>query len=293
MRADDPCPIAPLTPYDADDDEVGVPDQEDGKQYRCARNGDHLQCPFQCDLCHFRNIKKRNPRWHSMLDYQLMIAIRRASIDAFWGRRPGTVGNTRRDVGTILDVSRRKFGIEKIMPDMGPFCMEDDWGMGMAAVMLDKSLSQGNYSENVQFSTVQKLRAAYSNVWNARVNTPWEGVMAKDTAKIYVTKCPTYLLWFERFTRGLHARMGDDRRPDAAISVKLIHALIERAELDYLDAEDVKQRRYLARAGLYYLSTFLGGLRRGEEVPRILRKYFILQNEESLQHETPHVVLPL
>ena len=42
-----------------------------------------------------------------------------------------------------------------------------------------------------------------------------------------------------------------------------------------------------------FMAAFLGSLR-GEEVPRLLRKYFILLNKESLtMTSTPHVVLPL
>ena len=86
--------------------------------------------------------------------------------------------------------------------------------------------------------------------------------------------------------------MGNDRRPDSAISVKLMNALMERTDLDYMESHDPDQAKYIGRAGLFFLSTFLGGLR-GEEVPRILRKYFISQNTESLVHHIPHVVLPL
>jgi hypothetical protein len=30
-------------------------------RFKSGRNGDHLLCPFQCDLCHFRNIQGRDP----------------------------------------------------------------------------------------------------------------------------------------------------------------------------------------------------------------------------------------
>ena len=40
------------------------------------------------------------------------------------------------------------------------------------------------------------------------------------------------------------------------------------------------------------MCTYLGGLR-GEEVPRILQKHFIKLNEESLNSNVNHVVIPL
>ena len=46
MREDDPYPIAKLTAYEVDDDELGIPDEEGQMEYRAARNGYHLICPF-------------------------------------------------------------------------------------------------------------------------------------------------------------------------------------------------------------------------------------------------------
>ena len=119
------------------------------------------------------------------------------------------------------------------------------------------------------------------------------GVMARDRIKTYVTKCPTYTLWFERFAKGMHSRMGDDRRPDAAISIKLMKALDAKVDQDYLNSEEDVEARYITRAGLFFMGSFLGSLR-GEETPRLLRKWFIRLNQESLENcNYPHTVLPL
>jgi hypothetical protein len=34
---------------------------KEGDRFRVGRDGDHLLCPFQCDLCHFQNIQRRLP----------------------------------------------------------------------------------------------------------------------------------------------------------------------------------------------------------------------------------------
>jgi hypothetical protein len=39
-------------------------------------------------------------------------------------------------------------------------------------------------------------------------------VMAKDTRKLVVTKCPTYGEFFERFVKGMHKRIGEIVKPD-------------------------------------------------------------------------------
>ncbi len=47
-------------------------------------------------------------------------------------------------------------------------------------------------------------------------------VMAKDTQKLVVTKCPTYGELFECFMRGLHKRMGEIVSPDQTNSLELM-----------------------------------------------------------------------
>ena len=111
------------------------------------------------------------------------------------------VANTRHGAQTILNISQGVYGINDILPDMGSYHLEDDWGIVISVCMLQKSLSKGDSASHVQFATVRKLQSAFSNVWNSSVHTPLKEVLDKDTTKIYVTQCPTYSLWFERFTR--------------------------------------------------------------------------------------------
>jgi hypothetical protein len=56
-----------------------------------GRNGDNPVFPFQCDLCHFRNIKKRDPFASDLKDSSVLCGIQRANLDAFWARIPGTM----------------------------------------------------------------------------------------------------------------------------------------------------------------------------------------------------------
>jgi hypothetical protein len=35
--------------------------EEDRNRFGVARPGDHLFCPFQCELCHFHNLQGRSP----------------------------------------------------------------------------------------------------------------------------------------------------------------------------------------------------------------------------------------
>ena len=286
LRAGDKFPIAKLQ------DIEGINDPSEDDKFKFARNGDNFLCPFQCDLCHFRNIQSRDPVPGRRQDANLLIGIRRANIDAFWGRSASTVKTNRSNLRRFQAIASDDFGMNSVLPDMGPHELKDVWGMGIAVTLLGKSLDKGLYGPTVQFETARKLRSAYSNVWGSSRHALTLGVLARDTMKFFVTQCPGYCLWFERFIRGMHSRMGDDRRPDAAISSVAMHEVMNRVEADFIDADSLKEARYFARAGLFFLSAFLGSLR-VEEVPRTLRKEFIELNHESLEARISHCVLPL
>ena len=59
-----------------------------------ARDGDMLCYPFQCDMCWFINLSKREPSALSYSDERLMGYIRRVNLDLMWSRERGTVANT-------------------------------------------------------------------------------------------------------------------------------------------------------------------------------------------------------
>ena len=91
-RTGDNYPIAKLATYEEDElDELD--DEVEEKKFKHARNGNNFIVPFQCDLCHFRNIQGRNPGIQPQQDKTLLIGIRRAILDSFWSRATSTVKN--------------------------------------------------------------------------------------------------------------------------------------------------------------------------------------------------------
>jgi hypothetical protein len=54
-------------------------------------------------------------------------------------------------------------------PSLGPHPVEDSTGISIAVAMLLKSLSPGRYEAYQQYETIRKLRAGYSNVFQASV----------------------------------------------------------------------------------------------------------------------------
>jgi hypothetical protein len=54
--------------------------------FRVGRNGDSLMTPFQCDMCHLRNMTGRDPSMVSADDRNTLRFVRRATLDALWLR---------------------------------------------------------------------------------------------------------------------------------------------------------------------------------------------------------------
>ena len=76
---------------------------KDKGRHLFARDKDHLMISFQCELCQFRNLKVCDPGIRA--EYFLLLrTIRRANVDAFWSREPGTVEATRRDSRKLIKV---------------------------------------------------------------------------------------------------------------------------------------------------------------------------------------------
>ncbi len=86
----------------------------------------------------------RDPAHNLPQDICLQKLIRRANLDALWSREPLTV------LGTLLAYKQgaqiaTSLGFrEKLFKPMGPFPLEDTFGMGEALVMLHNPCSQGN-----------------------------------------------------------------------------------------------------------------------------------------------------
>jgi hypothetical protein len=141
-----------------DDDDIPFEADGDDVRFETARDGDQYMCPFQCDLCHFRNIQKRDPGIDPK-DKFMLVCVRRANLDALWAREPGTVkGNLREHNRAMRGASR--LGIADPHPFVhGPFPVKDLMGMAMACTILERSLDPGKNSATIEFGTLQKQRA--------------------------------------------------------------------------------------------------------------------------------------
>ena len=69
---------------------------------------------------------------------------------------------------------------------------------------------------------------------HASKHTLTTSVMTQDVRKPYVTSCPSYSLWISRFMTGMHKMMDDVVKQDKAVTLEVIHRLIEGLEEDFL-----------------------------------------------------------
>ena len=269
----------------------------DQDRFMFARGGDHWVTRFQCDLCHFRNIQGRDPREESGIDSLLLRCIRRANLDAMWSREASTIRGLH---GELLRMSRKAktLGINprRFYPAMGPLPVEDKDGMGVACCVLMRSLDGGKNESTVQFKTASFSRTAYGNMWHASAHGGLNAVVVRDTAKMFHTSCPTFGDWYERFTLGMHKRMGDLTIQDEAMSVELLLAVLELFERDFgLAGDDLELQADVIFPAAFCVVGFCAGLR-GEEIPLMDLCETAKLFDVGMNHADPdlrHVIVPL
>jgi len=269
-----------------------IMDRLDSSRFMVGCRGDHLFTPFQCDRCNIQNLLGRDPILEVATDVRVLKYIRRANLDAFWAREPQTVAKNLAEIRRGLAVACSLGFGHQLYPPLGPFPVTDSFGMGAAIVMLQRTLDPGkHHQDHVQFDTARKFRAAVSNLYLASAQGQEAVVMAKGTQKLLVTKCPTYGNWFERFTKGTHKRMGDDIRPDQALSHKIISELMKDLDQEW-DSAPAQDKLSIGLEGAFYLIACTLALR-GKEVPMACLHGIKTHWEQGHSHPTPHVVIAL
>jgi hypothetical protein len=265
--------------------------EKDKARFSFARSGDHLMTRFQCDTCHFQNIRGRDILQGVGADKLLMMCVRRANLDALWSRESSTVENNRRQVGMLL---RKGEMLDQLLAPSGPLPLMDAQGMSIACRFLLRTLDEGKIQNHVQFDTMRQMRNAVSNQWRTSVLSDNSMVMLRGTTKMIASKTPTNADWFKKFMVGVHKGMGDESCPDRAISMEAMLALMEIFEKDFgMAGDNVYTQSKAVFPALFALASFAGELR-GEEVPLTdlhgLCKYYL---EGILHPRHPHVVMAL
>ena len=126
--------------------------------------GAHCCIPYQCELCHFRNLEHRNP---TSRDEFYMKCLRRANLDAMAGKAESTINGHRNRTLEMVRYSEMINNTPTLEP-RGPFPLEDQVGMGLMVDILTKLVvAEGRNAKHVQPDTLRQLRATYTKNWES------------------------------------------------------------------------------------------------------------------------------
>jgi len=254
-----------------DEDGNSLMDPTGSGRFVEGRNGDHLMVPFQCELCHFRNIYGREPQANNVKDKLFFKYARRANLDCFWSREPPTVRNNLSLLNRITK-TEDKFGFSSVAPPMGPFPVADVLGMKAAIAILDRSMDKGVYAPRVQWGTFRKTMSAVTNVSQAGVSGLGDSVGAYQRNKMWISTSVSHQFWFSRFMEGIHKRVGEVRRQDEAFTIEIIlqvNVNLEREWNKLIEGNASKRElKVVAEMGTWFVVGFCTGMR-GEEIPLI------------------------
>ena len=246
---------------------------------------------FECDVCVFRKLYHRETNPHSEPDRLAEACIRRVLLDAFWSRASSTVTQNASKLREGLSLSRR-LGLMGPYAEPGPLPPTDHCGYEVAMQIVLSSLDPGRHSPDYkQWDTIRRLRTVFSNQSRAsRVANAYVSSLSDMDGKNYtrITKEVCGSLWFARFARGCNRRMGQDWRPDQAISVDLEIALLEYVEIKLQTLEDPTELALWSLAGAYFAFSFVLSLRGNEGL--------LVDLKAMIEHDTQHqnyVVVPL
>ena len=88
-------------------------------------------------------------------------------LDSFWSCERSTVNANRLEGIKFVNIQELLGLGENTLPCQGPYPVEDTWGINVACGMVMRSLDKGNYTNNIQFETVRKMRTFVSNYIHA------------------------------------------------------------------------------------------------------------------------------
>jgi hypothetical protein len=236
-------------------------------EFHSARNGDHLMVPFECDYCIFAKLRGSGEgAVNTDKDALLLACIRRANLDAFWSRATSTVVANGDRVRASLALSDA-VGLHGPYENHGTLPHFDHCGYEVAIQMLLASRKPGRYSQKYsQWDTIRKIRTVYSNQYKASVSFNSATLALADergqSQRLVDDKCASF--WFSRFFAGCRRRMGQDWRPNKAMSTQLIVQMLKKVSRrieSLLDPEE--QLRWLV-FGTYSVLAYVLSLRGSE-----------------------------
>lgn len=268
-------------------------------RYQVGMNGAFLLVPFQCDICWFVNLQKREPDLLSLVDLRILGYIRRVNLDVIWSRAPGTVSNTKSGIVNIIQCWK-ELGLEIKLPKVGPWPVEDHVGFGVALAQLRYSQREGqNRATHLQFDSIRKLRTSYAHLHQVgRLASNPDGTTFKSLKgeSMTITDSPTDSRFYQMFMRGLLLRMGRQVESNWGLDYRILVKIMINLEYEFKQPSTLPGRkREVVMLGSYLIICFVCALR-GNEGFLVesdgLQQMIEMGNGEA-EIEMGHVVIPL
>jgi hypothetical protein len=248
--------------------------QKPKAEFEHARDGDHLMVPFECDICIFQKLRNQEgPDINVYKDRLLMACIRRANLDAFWSRATSTVTANRDRARMALELSE-SVGLTSPYEHTVPLPNFGHCGYEIAIQMLLDSRRPGKHSkEYMQWDTIRKIRTTYSNHSRAspqaNLSTTALGDERGRAQRMVSDKCSSY--WFSKFFSGCKRGMGQDWRPNKAMGILLIQAVVKVVAEKIGVSQIEKTRHDWIVFGTYFVVSYVLSLRGVEGLLRDLK----------------------
>ena len=267
-------------------------DPGESHKFHQARMGDHLMVAFECDTCVFRKLYRREPILAiedipssvssgelfqerngfypcqtQENDRRALATIRRMILDAFWSRASSTVRSNAKIIQRGCELSA-SLGLDPPYLEPAPLPSFDHCSYGVAIQMLLASQEPGRHSSVYkQFDTIRRFKTGYGNQIRASGQANAEVTAIGDAdGKSYQRVCsdPCASIWFGRFVTGCRRRMGQDWRPDEAVSPRLVKALMRLLEDKVAGARDDEESGHWVTARALFVILYVFSLRGNE-----------------------------
>ena len=95
-------------------------------------------------------------------DRKILEFLVRAILDSCWAQDPSTAEATMNG-GRRCEETIDKFWLPSATPLMGPFPLEDNFGMQIAIAVMDCSLDPDSYETTVQYDIFSKIFSSATN----------------------------------------------------------------------------------------------------------------------------------
>ena len=235
--------------------------------YKQARDGDHLMVPFNCDLCVYRKLKGGlSPKPESIQDELLLACIRRVNLDAFWSRATSTVRSNKDRIKSGLSLSLT-LGLQGPYSFYGTTDEIDSSGFEVAIQMVMASRKAGKYSsEYTQWETIRKIRSSHATFSRCTPQGSRE-VLALSDEKGQIERFVqdgTASYWFARFFIGCKRRMGQEWKPNRALSTDQVTEVLKEVEERIKASETEEEINKWVVFSAYVAITYVLSLRGSE-----------------------------